>query len=599
MENFKFQVNLSGIIDILANHLYSDESVFVRELLQNATDAITARKQIEKKFDPSIEFELISDKGKSRQIIVTDNGIGLTAEEVHAFLSVIGATSKKDELLQKKKDFIGQFGIGLLSCFVIADEIVMISQSAKGAKAVEWRGKSDGTYTVRTLDQNFSTGTRIFLTAKPAQEHFFEKDKLKALINNYGNFLQYPVFLAIQNDKPKRVNKMEFPWEIKKATKTDMSRFGESFFDMKVIDCIPLYSDASDSTGYAFIGTTSNSLIQQNHSVYLNRMFLSDKVDNLLPEWVFFAKCVINSTGLRPTASRESFFEDDVLNKTKEQLGQCIINYLHSLKITNPVLLNTIISRHHIAMKLAAISNDDFFENIYDLIPFETNYGNKTFRDLLDTHQEIRYVTDIDEFKKISNIASNQSIEIVNAGYVYESAFFDKLIEKFPEINFHQFSAEDLIGELNELDLKERDEVFDLLQEADRILKDFTCKSEVRKFDPANLPAVYFRNDEMEFIRKTEISKDIADDLWGGILDNLSADAGHGAFSSICFNYNNQLIKKAANLPKGDVLSVLIKMLYVQALLTGRHPLHQKEMNILTGGLYYLIEKAVSGNEKS
>ena len=599
MENFKFQVNLSGIIDILANHLYSDESVFVRELLQNATDAITARKQIEKKFEPSVEFELIAEKDLAPQIIVTDNGIGLTVDEVHAFLSVIGATSKKDELLQKKKDFIGQFGIGLLSCFVIADEIVMISQSAKKAKAVEWKGKSDGTYSVRTLDQNFSTGTRIFLTAKPGQEHYFQTNNLKKLIVNYGNFLPYPIFLIEKDGKPKRLNKTEFPWESKKATKADITRFGESFFDMKVVDCFPLFAEASDSTGYAFIGMTSNSLIQQNHSVYLNRMFLSDKVDNLLPEWVFFAKCVINSTGLRPTASREAFFEDDILNKTKEQLGQCIINYLHSLKITNPVLLNTIISRHHTAMKLAAISNDDFFDNIYDLIPFETNYGNKTFKEISETSGEIKYVIDIDEFKKISGIASNQSIEVVNAGYVYESAFFDKLIDKFPEISFHLFSAEDLISELNELDLKERDEVFDFLQEADKVLKDFKCRSEVRKFAPENLPAVYFRNEEMDFIRKTEISKDVADELWSGILDNLSADAGQGAYSTICFNYDNPLIKKAAGLEKGDVLSVLIKMLYVQSLLTGRHPLHQKEMNILTGGLYYLIEKAVTGNEKN
>lgn len=598
MENFKFQVNLSGIIDILANHLYSDESVFVRELLQNATDAITARKQLDNNFEPAVEFELITDKSLPPQIIVTDNGIGLTIEEVHAFLSVIGASSKKDELLQKKKDFIGQFGIGLLSCFVIADEIVMISQSVKTENAVEWRGKSDGTYSVRILDQKFSTGTRIFLTAKPEQEQFFQKNTLITLIRKYGNFLQYPIVFSEKDSKPQRLNKSEFPWEGRKKSKPELISFGESFFNIKVIDCIPLYADASDSTGYAFIGISTNSLSVQNHSVYLNRMFLSDKVDNLLPEWVFFAKCVINSSGLRPTASRESFFEDEVLAKTKGQLGECIINYLHSLKTTNPVLLNTIISCHETAMKLAAISSDEFFDNIYDLIPFETNYGRKTFKDISGSGAEIRYVTDTDEFKKISGIAFNQSMEVVNAGYVYEPAFFEKLVDKLPDLDFRRFTAEDLIWELKELDLQERDEVFDFLAQADRILGEFSCNSEARKFDPDNLPAIYFRNEEMEFIRRTEKSKEISDELWSGILDSMTSDTDGSAESMICFNYNNPLIKKAAKLPKNDVLSVLIKMLYVQALLTGRHPLSQKEMNILTGGLYFLIDKATTTDEK-
>lgn len=597
MENFKFQVNLSGIIDILANHLYSDESVFVRELLQNATDAITARNQHDNNFNPAVEFELITDKKQAPQIIVTDNGIGLTVEEVHAFLSVIGASSKKDELLQKKKDFIGQFGIGLLSCFVIADEIVMISQSLKNSNAVEWRGKSDGTYSVRTLDQKLSVGTRIFLTAKPEKEQFFQKDTLTSLIIKYGNFLQYPILFSGKNSKPKLLNKPQFPWESGDASKQDIISFGQSFFGMKVMDCIPLHAPASNSAGYAFIGVATNSLSVQNHSVYLNRMFLSDKVDNLLPEWVFFAKCVINSTGLRPTASRESFFEDDILKKTKEELGGCIINYLHALKISDPLLLHTIITRHHTAMKLAAISSDDFFDNIFDLIPFETNYGDKTFKEISGTGRAIRYVTETDEFKKISGIAFNQSIEVVNAGYVYESAFFEKLVEKFPDIEFQAFSAEELFWELKELDLGERDEVFDFVQQADSVLKDLGCISEVRKFEPVNLPAIYFRNDDMEFIRRAERSKDVSDELWSGILDNMTADTERSVVSTICFNYNNPLIKKAAKLPKSDVLSVLIKMMYVQALLTGRHPLSQKEMNILTGGLYFLIDKATTTDE--
>jgi molecular chaperone HtpG len=102
MQQYTFQVNLGGMIDILANHLYSEDSVFIRELLQNATDAITARKKLDKSFNPQIEIELINHKDSSSQISITDNGIGLSEEEVHGFLSVIGASSKKDELLKNE-----------------------------------------------------------------------------------------------------------------------------------------------------------------------------------------------------------------------------------------------------------------------------------------------------------------------------------------------------------------------------------------------------------------------------------------------------------------------------------------------------------------
>ena len=151
MAKHNFQVNLTGMIDILSHHLYSDEKVFIRELLQNATDAISARKLTGEVFTPAIEIELIDDEGFAKQIIVSENGIGLTESEVHAFLSIIGMSSKKDELFKKRQEFIGQFGIGLLSCFMITDEIVMISRSAKGGKAIEWRGYADGTYTVKNL----------------------------------------------------------------------------------------------------------------------------------------------------------------------------------------------------------------------------------------------------------------------------------------------------------------------------------------------------------------------------------------------------------------------------------------------------------------
>src|SRR5437764_8784472 len=117
MSEHKFQINLRGIIDLLSNHLYSSPDVFVRELLQNAVDAIRARTVLQPDHTGEIHLEVVAGRGgRPATLIVTDNGIGLTEAEVHQFLATIGESSKTAQWWDRPGDFLGQFGIGILSC---------------------------------------------------------------------------------------------------------------------------------------------------------------------------------------------------------------------------------------------------------------------------------------------------------------------------------------------------------------------------------------------------------------------------------------------------------------------------------------------------
>ena len=156
MEDYRFKVNLGGMIEILSDHLYSSPDVYIRELLQNAVDAITGLKQWEEQTN-----QQTADKGsitleitEKKQLIFSDNGQGLTEEEIHQFLSIIGQSSKRN-LEQLESDYIGRFGIGLLSCFMVTDEITMITKSCKqeNAPVLKWCGKPDGTYTIEQETQ--------------------------------------------------------------------------------------------------------------------------------------------------------------------------------------------------------------------------------------------------------------------------------------------------------------------------------------------------------------------------------------------------------------------------------------------------------------
>jgi molecular chaperone HtpG len=168
----RFLVNLSGIIDILSKHLYSGPHVFIRELLQNSTDAISARHNLgdtQNVFDSNISITLIPNNITEPQsrLVIEDNGTGLTEAEIHQFLAVIGESSKKELIDKQKYDYIGRFGIGLLACFMVSNTICLQTRSIKQKdKVLQWTGNPDGTYEVIEIDQQMDIGTRVILTAK-------------------------------------------------------------------------------------------------------------------------------------------------------------------------------------------------------------------------------------------------------------------------------------------------------------------------------------------------------------------------------------------------------------------------------------------------
>ena len=133
---YAFQVDLRGLVDLLSQHLYSSPRVYVRELLQNAVDATTARRLA----DPAAPRRGIRIVIGEGGLAVSDSGVGLTEADAHQFLATIGSSSKRDDLAGARREFLGQFGIGLLACFTVADQIRVVTRSARSpdAPTVEW-----------------------------------------------------------------------------------------------------------------------------------------------------------------------------------------------------------------------------------------------------------------------------------------------------------------------------------------------------------------------------------------------------------------------------------------------------------------------------
>lgn len=595
---YRFQVSLGGIIDLLSNHIYSSPQVFIRELLQNAVDAIVARKHIEPEHQGEVQIELPAKEGSSSSrpgLFFRDNGIGLTEEEIHLFLATIGQTSKRDELSEHRSDFIGQFGIGLLSCFVVSEEIIVVTRSAKGeGHTIEWRGRADGTYSMKVMEREMKPGTEVHLYCKEGSEEYFEPEAVRKLARHYGGLLPYPIHLMTDAGSS-LINEEPLPWkedfEDRDVEREAYLAYGRDLFEIDFLDYIPLYSAIGEVQGAAFVLPYSPSLAaRKTHRVYLKNMLLSEEAEGLLPDWAFFVKCVINANDLRPTASRESFYEDETLAATRDALGRCLRNYLMALADDDPQRLKKLIHLHYLSIKALAADDEEFFRIFVNWLPFETNMGTMTLTEYRKENEVVRYAPDLDQFRQIARVAASQSLCVINAAYSYDAHLLVQLREVFPNVRLEKVDGNSLSNSFEYLTLDEQEAVEDFVKFANRVLNDFKCTAEVRKFSPADLPALYTASGEEAFRRSIEATKEFTNSFWSSVLDRLDASVAEDSVAHLCFNYRNAVVYKVSRLQDETLLRLSIQMLYVQALLLGHRPLNAKEMRLLNDGLLGLVE---------
>jgi molecular chaperone HtpG len=586
MESFNFKVNLKGMIELLSDHLYSTPHVYIRELIQNAVDAVTARRKLEPEHAGRIGIEVFTS-GPRPTLFIEDDGIGLTLDEVHQFLSQIGHTSKRGE---DEQDFIGRFGVGLLSCFIVSDEIVLITRSAKGEEPIEWRGRPDGSYDIRRLEREMPPGTRIYIQCKEGFERWFEPERVMELARHYGEFLPVPIFFY--GKETVRINAGKAPWEMDPV---EALVYGKNRWGQNYLDAIPLVSPLGEAKGVAYILPHQVAVsARKAHRVYVKRMLLSERVEKILPDWAFFVTAVLNVDRLRPTASREEFYDDAMLDLVRTELGQCIKRYLVELAERKPGLLKEIIRIHYMSIKMLSLEDDELFRLFIDWLPFETSLGMLTMGEIRRLAPTLFYTTTVDEFRQIARVAKAQSVCVVNGGYVHDAELVQKLGQLFPEIHVRKLDPSALTRHFSPLTPQEREEVRDFVHLANLMLKRFQCVCEIRKFAPAELPALYTTSEEALFLRSAEQTREEAGELFASIIGQLTGEPDGGGMARLCFNYANPVVRKAALSRDLELKKAAIAMLYVQALLMGHHPLRKQEMELLNHGIIRLIDRGLN-----
>lgn len=600
-----FQVDLHGLVDLLSNHLYSSPRVFVRELLQNAVDAITARSRVAPGTAGSIRVELVTGRpGEPATLSITDDGIGLTLEQAETFLATIGRSSKRDDLGALRQDFLGQFGIGLLACFVVADEIVVISRSAADAgPAIEWRGRPDGTYAVRALTGAVSPGTQVFLRARASAAEWFEPETMRDLVRSFGGHLPVPITLGLDG-VAESINS-QFPWEVSypasEVRDRELLALGSDRFSGGMMDALPLRSAAGGIEGLGFIAASSLSPVSRPaHRVYLKRMLLSDRLEDLLPDWAFFIRAMVNVTDLRPTASREQLYDDERFQLTREELGRCIRDWLVHLASDDPDRLRRIVNVHFLGLKALAVHDDEFLALFADWLPVETSVGRMTIGELRARTSAIRFSRSDAEFHQLAQVASAQGLPIVNGGLVYDAELVERLPEVFPEVTVHAIDATDLIDGFTVLEIDDQASVTPFLRIADAVLQPLGCEPEIRRFEPVALPALLSTPASTMFRREIERTRGATTDLWASIVGDLMTQPQLQSESAqLCFNHANPLIRRLIASTDREVIANGVGVLYVQALLLGRHPVSERELALMSSSIGRLLEWATDRSPRA
>ncbi len=603
----RFQVDLSGMVDLLSRHLYSGPQVYLRELIQNAVDAVTARREQQADAPAQIRITAGVDDAGRETLEVVDTGVGLTGPQAAELLATIGRSSKRDaDFGVGRAEFIGQFGIGMLAAFMVADRIEVRSRSVDpDAAAIRWEGRADGTFDVAELTAEeaagdaFPVGTRVRLTARADAGHWLSHDTVLALAREYGSLLPFDIAvraaIAGSGDAWVRITEPELPWRERHANSAEraqtLAAYCERTFGFTPLGAIDLELELAGVSGVAFILPQAVSPGSGQHRVYMKRMLLGPRVDRVLPEWAFFVRAVLDTDTLSPTASREQLHDDEVLLGVREAIGAQLKRWALGELGSDSRLARAVISTHHLALRGLALTDPEMLALIAEILPFETTDGPRTLAELGGDGTEIVYTTTTEAYRRVSAVARAQGLIVLNAGYVYDADLLTRLGRR-PGWRVRELESADLVHTLGVPSLEREWQVADAVAHARRLLEADDCDVIVRSFAPENVPAILLRDSEGEHRRDRDRERAASPDLWGGLLDAF-AEQGQERSRTLVLNDDSAVSRRLLAAPHGDVFDAGLRSLYLSAVMLAGEGLRSAESGALADALGVLLESAL------
>lgn len=340
-----FQAETKELLNLMIHSIYTNREIFLRELISNASDAIdkikfealTNSEILGEDKDFKITLSVNKDK---KEITITDNGIGMTYDEVAENIGTIaksGSKAFKEKLENTSKDdidIIGQFGVGFYSGFMVADKMTLITKSPKSDMGVKWTSTGDGSYEIEEFEKK-ERGTSITLTIKDGEEFmtFLEDWKIRDLVKKYSDYVRYPI---IFNDET--INSTKPIWKTDKSQLKDenYNEFYKSTFHDWEDPMFHFHLKVQGSIEYTALLYIPKKAPMDFYSkdykkglqLYTKNVFIMDKCDELIPEYFSFVKGLVDCDDLSLNISREILQQNSELTAISKNLEKKIISEL-------------------------------------------------------------------------------------------------------------------------------------------------------------------------------------------------------------------------------------------------------------------------------
>lgn len=405
-ENFQFQAEVSRLLHIVTNALYSDKQIFLRELISNASDACEKLRYLAiaepalTADDPEFRIHIAIDP-KKKTLTITDNGVGMSRDELIENLGTIaksGSTAFMEQLEEAKSgdlSVIGQFGVGFYSAFMVADEVTVTTRRAGEDQAHVWKSGGTGEYTIEETAKD-TRGTEITLKIRKDQKEFLDGYRLRSIVETYSDHISFPITLddgaekdekleSDEADKP--VNRASALWtraksEVTEEQYTEFYRHVGGGFDEP---WLTLHAHVEGKVEYRllmFIPTERPFDLfnpERKHQVklYVKRVFITDEAEGLAPSYLRFLRGVVDSEDLPLNVSREMLQNEPLLRHMRGQIVKRVLGELERKAKKDAEGFAKFWENFGPVLKEGIYEDQEFGERILKLSRFHTTNGEE------------------------------------------------------------------------------------------------------------------------------------------------------------------------------------------------------------------------------